>query len=335
MVPAADTGIAKEEFHKAVQILKPFSQKNIGMARWQLFSTLAILYSSVVAAFFVYRFGWYFSMLFLPVTTAMLCRSYVIIHDCGHRSFFSSKWANSVAGNICSFAIFIPYFVWKYIHDVHHQHVGNLDKRDVNPETWTMTLNEYNAARPFRRFLYRFMRTRFWRFALAPWAIFGVLFRLPNPKFDRAGNISVIVFDVLYALIFWFLFSHFEPMRIVISFGIPLLLFFTIAFYVFYAQHQFEETYWEYTDDWNYEAASFRGSTYLSAPKWFHWISGNVMHHNIHHVISTIPNYNLAKAHEALSREIDYPSISIFKVYSMLDYKLWDEEKKKMVGFPV
>lgn len=317
-----------------MRILKPFCKKNIGRARWQFFSTLAILYSSIFLSFSLYDFGWYFSLLLLPVTTAMLCRSYVIIHDCGHQSFFRGQLANAIAGNLCALAILIPYSVWKYIHDVHHNHVGNLDKRDVNPEAWTMTVREYESSGTFKKLRYRFLRTRFWRFALAPWLVFGVVFRFPNPKFDRAGNISVVVYNLLYAAVAILLFRYFEPLQIVLAFVLPLVAFFTIAFYVFYAQHQFEDTYWENTDEWNYEAASFHGSTYLSAPKWFHWLSGNVMHHNIHHVISSIPNYNLPKAHAALSKEIEYPSISIFKVYGMLDYKLWDEEKKKMVGFP-
>lgn len=304
------------------------------MASWQLASTLVILSVSVFAAFYVYTFGWYFSLLFVPVTAAMLCRCYVIVHDCGHRSFFRSELFNDIAGNLAAFPMFIPHFTWKYIHDVHHNHVGNLDKRDVNPETWTMTVKEYQQSNRFKKLMYRFLRTRIWRFALAPWLIFGVLFRFPNTKFDWKGNVSVVVYDILYVTIFWLLFQHFAPLQIVLGFILPLVCFFTIAFYVFYAQHQFEDTYWEHADEWNYESASFHGSSYLSAPLWFHWLSGNVMHHNVHHVIATIPNYNLAKAHEALRKEIEYSGMSIFSVYSMLDYKLWDEEKKKMVGFP-
>jgi len=264
----------------------------------------------------------------------MLCRCYVIVHDCGHRSFFRSNLMNDIAGNIAAFPMFIPHFTWKYIHDVHHAHVGNLDRRHENPETWTMTVAEYNSSNRLKKGLYRFMRSRFWRFAVAPWAVFGVLMRFPNTKFDWKGNVSVIVYDMLYIGIAWWLLQHFSIAVVLVSAALPLVGFFTIAFYVFYAQHQFEDTYWEYTDDWNYAAASFHGSTYLSAPKWFHWLSGNVMHHNIHHVISSIPNYNLAKAHAALSKEIEYPEISIFETWNLLDFKLWDEEKKKMVGFP-
>jgi acyl-lipid omega-6 desaturase (Delta-12 desaturase) len=326
---------AQQEFRRAVEILKPFCKKNIGYAAYQLVSTLAILYASFFFAFWVFQFGWYYTIVFIPVTAAMLCRCYVIIHDCGHRSFFRSDLANDIAGNLAAFPILIPHFTWKYIHDVHHKHVGNLDMRDVNPESWTMTVREYNNSGAFKKALYRFMRSRFWRFAIAPWAVFGVLMRFPNPKFDWKGNVSVMLYDVLYVAIAVLLLKYFAPVQILLAVVIPLILFFTIAFYVFYAQHQFEDTYWEYTEDWNYAAASFHGSTYLSAPKWFHRLSGNVMHHNIHHVISSIPNYNLAKAHSTLRREIEYPEISIFKVYSMLDFKLWDEEKKKMVGFPV
>lgn len=240
---------AQSDFRRAAQLLKPFCKKNVSYAVYQWISTLVILYASLVGAFWVYSFGWYFTLAFTPVTAAMLCRCYVIIHDCGHRSFFRSDLANDIAGNIAAFPILIPHFTWKYIHDVHHNHVGNLDKRDVNPESWTMTVKEYNASGAFKKLLYRFMRSRFWRFAVAPWAVFGVLMRFPNPKFDTKGNISVIVYDILYVAIAWVLLKYFLPLQIILAVVVPLVLFFTIAFYVFYAQHQFEDTYWEYSED--------------------------------------------------------------------------------------
>jgi omega-6 fatty acid desaturase (delta-12 desaturase) len=328
------TNATREEYRRALDILKPFCRKDIGKAMQQLIGTIVGVYGSIALGLYLFQYGWYFSLITVPITAIFFCRSYAIEHDCGHHSFLRGRLQNSIAGNIVAFPTLIPYAMWKFIHNSHHNHVGNLDKRDVNPEMWTMTVNEYNNTKGVKRLMYHFMRSRISRFVFAPIIVFGLIFRIPNPKFDTQGNIGVVIYDLLYGALYWFVFKHFDGTALLLVYVTPLMMFYTLAFYVFYAQHQFEETYWEKEEDWNYEEATFKGSTYLTAPKWFNWISCNVVYHNIHHLISAIPNYNLEKAHLALSKELSYKPISIFSVYQLLDYKLWDEEKKKMVGFP-
>ncbi len=321
----------KEEYRKALQTLKPFCKKNESKSNWYAVSTFVMLYGSMLVSLFLFDYSIFLSILLIPVTTIFMCRSYVIEHDCGHQSLFKSKYKNAIVGNIMGFAIMIPYHMWKYIHNSHHNHVGNLDKRDMNPEMWTLTVDEYLAASSFKKVMYQFIRSKFSRFIVAPIAIFAIIFRIPNAKFDKQSNISVIIHDLLYIVVAWFLLSQFGFTKILIVYMIPVVFFFTIASYMFYAQHQFEDTYWENEKDWNYEEATFKGSTYLTAPKWINWISGNVVYHNVHHLISTIPFYNLEKAQEKLGESMRFTPISIFKVYSLLNYKVWDEKKKKLI----
>lgn len=323
----------KSDYRKALEILKPFCKKNIGLANFQFVTTFIFLWSTLLLSYFVYDEGWYFSLILFPIITILMCRSYVIEHDCGHQSFYRKKSTNAIIGNIMAFPIMIPYSMWKYIHNSHHNHVGNLDKRDINPEMWTMTVKEYENSSAFKKIAYQFIRSKFSRFVFAPVAIFGIIFRFPNRKFDRMSNIAVIIYDILYFLTFWFITDYISFEKLLFIYFIPLVGFFMIASYVFYAQHQFEDTYWENNENWTYEEATFKGSTFLSAPRWFNWVSGNVVYHNIHHLISTIPNYNLEKAQLALGNSLEFKPISIFKVYSLLELKLWDEEKKKLVGF--
>lgn len=322
---------SKSDFQLALKILKPFAKKNIKMAHWQLSSTLIFLWGSVALSAFAYSYNPYYCLAFIPVTTIFLCRSYIIEHDCGHQSFYRKKHWNALAGHLTGFPIMIPYTMWKYIHDSHHNHVGNLDKRDINPEMWTMTVDEFNTASKIKRFFYQIFRSRFTRFIIAPLLIFGILFRIPFNKFDAASKMTVLIYDVLYAGLFYLLFINFSFTSLALIFFIPLLFFFTIASYVLYAQHQYEDTYWEKDEDWTYEAATFKGSTFLTAPKWFNWVSGNVVYHNVHHLISGIPNYNLKKAQDALGNTLVFEPISIFKVWGLFKYKLWDEKKKKLV----
>ena len=323
----------KDDYKLALRILRPFGKKDIGKANLQFFMTFVSLHGLLVLSYTLYDTSPLISVFIIPFITVFMCRSYVIEHDCGHQSFYRKTWVNTLVGNILAFLIMIPYSMWKYIHDSHHNNVGNLDKRHLNPELWTLTVNEYREASRFKKLSYRFIRSKFCQFALSPFTVFFILFRLPNSRFDTTSNISVLVYDLLYLSLFWFFFKEVAFIKLTVVYFLPLFLFANIASYVFYAQHQFENTYWEKESEWTYEEATFKGSTYLIAPKWFNWLSGNVVYHNIHHLISTIPNYNLEEAQRKLGDSLGFTPISLFKVYQLVDYKLWDENMKKMVGF--
>jgi omega-6 fatty acid desaturase (delta-12 desaturase) len=324
----------KEKYRKVQEILKPFCRKDLSKAITQVSVAFCSMMALVISSFFLYDINPWLTLLVAPLITAFLCRSFVIVHDCGHQSLFQSRKINSAVGNIFGIFSAIPYHMWQFIHDSHHANVGNLDKRDLNPDLWTMTVREYESAGPVKRAVYRHIRSRISRLVFAP-LVLPALFRIPNPKQNRKAMISVIGYDIFYAVTLYFLLQIMSPFKLLVIYGLPLYLFWVIASYVLYAQHQFEDTYWEKQENWSYEEATLQGATYLTSPKWFAWMSGNVGYHNIHHLIAAIPNYNLAKAQLAIDEVIRFKPISIFSIYGLLDYKLWDEEEKKLVPFPV
>jgi omega-6 fatty acid desaturase (delta-12 desaturase) len=322
------------QFNQAIELLKPFTAKNIRRANWYFFSTIFVFWTSVLlSAYFVVFFPLGL-LLSIPITTAFMCRSYVIEHDCGHGSFYRTETANFIAGNLMGFGILIPYSLWKYIHHSHHMHVGNLDKRSFNPEIWTMTLDEYRNSAVMKRLAYRFMRSKFTRFTLTPTINLGLMFRLIHPRFNWKANVSVVLHDLLYAFILWKIHAYFSWTNLFIIFYIPLVIFYFVASYTFYAQHQFEDTYWEKEDLWHYQEASFYGATYIAAPKWYCWLTGNVVFHNIHHLMSGIPFYRLEEAKERFGQTLPFRMIPLSEVWKMLSLKVWDENQKKLVPIP-
>lgn len=321
------------DYNKIIQILKPFSLKNTSIANYQFFSTLLILWSTIIFSFFFVTKSYYFLFLTIPITTIFMCRSYVIEHDCGHQSFYSSRIFNTIIGNIMGFGILIPYSMWKFIHNSHHNNVGNLDKRELNPEIWTMTLQEYLDSPAYKKIAYRIMRSRFTRMVIVPTINFGIIFRLVHPKFSSQAIISVIVHDIIYAVIIIFLLKYITLWALFLSFFAPLILFYCIASFTFYAQHQFEDTYWENDENWNYHDANFKGATCIKAPGWYRWLTGNVLFHNVHHISTSIPNYNLKNAEKTLSSVINYDYINLIEVWNLLGLKVWDEKRKKLVPF--
>ena len=59
--------------------------------------------------------------------------------------------------------------------------------------------------------------------------------------------------------------------------------------WLFYVQHQFEDTYWENAGDWSYADAALRGSSYLRLPKVLQFFTGNIGLHHVHHLSARCP----------------------------------------------
>ena len=82
--------------------------------------------------------------------------------------------------------------------------------------------------------------------------------------------------------------------------------------WLFYVQHQFEDTYWERDTEWTFVDAALRGSSYLRLPKVLQFFTGNIGLHHVHHLNARIPNYNLQAAHDANPMFHDVPTLSLW-----------------------
>jgi len=175
-----------EEFDKAIKILQPYTKQNSYYSISQLILTIVMLYVGILLSYYsILNSSFWILVISMPITIAFMCRSYVIEHDCGHQSYFRSANLNDITGNVFGFGIMIPYSMWKFIHNSHHMHVGNLDKRDFNPEVWTMTITEFQNAPKIKRTFYRFMRSRFSRLIIVPSINYGLACRLIHPNFNK------------------------------------------------------------------------------------------------------------------------------------------------------
>ena len=83
----------------------------------------------------------------------------------------------------------------------------------------------------------------------------------------------------------------------------PLLLTGAAGVWLFYVQHQFEETYWQTNEEWSFDDAALQGSSHLDLPRILQFFTGNIGLHHVHHLSARIPNYNLQAAHEAAQLE--------------------------------
>ncbi len=107
----------------------------------------------------------------------------------------------------------------------------------------------------------------------------------------------------------------------------------SIGIWLFYVQHQFEDAYWQGSDDWTYSDAALLGSSYLKLPKVLQFFTGNIGLHHVHHLNARIPNYNLQRAHDENPVFHQVPTLSLRDALGAVRLKLWDEERGKLVTF--
>jgi omega-6 fatty acid desaturase (delta-12 desaturase) len=101
--------------------------------------------------------------------------------------------------------------------------------------------------------------------------------------------------------------------------------------WLFYVQHQFEDTYWEHGGDWSYTDAALRGSSHLALPGLLRYFTSNIGLHHVHHLNARIPSYNLQRAHDENPVFHDVPTLSLRDGLRAVRLKLWDEERGRLV----
>lgn len=271
-------------------------------------------------------------MLLAVLASGFFVRVFIIFHDCCHHSFFQNRKANEVVGIITGILTFFPYHQWKYEHSVHHATSSNLERRGTG-DMWTLTVNEYTELSQSRRLVYRLYRNPFVMFGLGPIHLFLNQYRLNRKGAGRKERLNTHVTNFTLAGVLGLLCLILGWKGVLLVEGPILYLSGMIGIWLFYVQHQFEHTYFEKAEKWDYLSAALKGSSFYKLPKVLQWITGNIGFHHIHHLGPRVPNYSLQKAHESSPFLQDVSSISLLSSLRSLRYRLWDEDNNRFVGF--
>jgi acyl-lipid omega-6 desaturase (Delta-12 desaturase) len=275
----------------------------------------------------------YLLVLALAIPAAgFVLRTYIMFHDCAHGSFLPSKRANVWLGVALGLVVYAPFVSWRHSHAVHHATAGDLDRRGVG-DVLTLTVAEYRASPWLRRLGYRLFRNPLVMFGLGP--IYGLLLqprlvsRSARPRLRRSVIVTNIALAALVGALCWLV-----GWREYLLVQMPTALLAGAAgVWLFYVQHQFEDTYWQSADDWSYADAALRGSSYLKLPKVLQFFTGNIGLHHVHHLSTRIPNYNLQRAHDRNPIFRDVPTLSLWDGLRAVRFKLWDEDRGRLVTF--
>ena len=236
---------------------------------------------------------------------------------------------------------------WRHYHALHHSTTGNLDARvegdltpmrihnyvQTNGDFLTLTVKEYQNLKKWEKLTYRFYRNPLFLFVLIPPFLFVFMNRFSNPKATLKQRQSVYFTNLALFVILLLLGITIGFLPLLIILGPTLFISSVAGVWLFYIQHQFEQTYWEKKGVWSFEKASLIGSSYYKLPVILQWFTGNIGLHHIHHLSPKIPNYFLQECHQNSRLFQQTPPLGLNKGLKSIFLNLWDEDKNKMVDF--
>jgi omega-6 fatty acid desaturase (delta-12 desaturase) len=282
-----------------------------------------------------WHFGyWYVSLLLTVPAGGFLTRLFMIQHDCGHGSFFRRRATNDWVGRILGVFTLTPYDAWRRAHAIHHGTSGNLDRRGIG-DLDTMTVREYRAQPFLGRLRYRLYRNPLVLFGLGPVYMFILRHRLPlgatiahwrawiSPMTTNLATAAVVAGLMWLVGVKTFLLTQ-VPITLIAG---------SIGVWLFFIQHQFDETFWAGDKSWNQADAALRGSSYYVLPGFLRWLTANIGMHHVHHLHARIPYYRLPQVLRDQARLAAASRVSLWESIRCARLALWDEGKNKLVSF--
>ncbi len=217
---------------------------------------------------------------------------------------------------------------------MHHATSGNLDRRGIG-DVGTLTVQEYLARSRWGRLRYRLYRHPLIMFGLGPAYLFIVEHRLPIDLMrsgwmpwlsTMATNFAIAAF---VATMIWLV--GIGPFLIV---HLPItLLAASIGVWLFYVQHQFENTVWAHERAWSLHEAALHGSSHYALPGPLRWFTANIGVHHVHHLCSRVPCYRLPLVLRDHPNLEGIGRLTLLQSLKCVRLVLWDEGRQRLVSF--
>ncbi len=313
-------------------LVVPFAKAKDLRAYWQIFNTIIPYLGFIFLMYYLLSIGVHY-LIVLPIAiipALFLVRVFIMFHDCTHKSFMKSKRAMNILGHIFGILVFTPFHQWQREHKEHHRTVGNIDKRGTG-DVWTLTVEEYKSSKFMKRLGYRLYRNPLILFIIGPVYMFVISQRLPfgnKTKDDWKSWIitNLGVLAIILTVTFTVGFNYYLMIQLPIIFVAS-----SLGVWLFFVQHQYDEVYWEESDNWDVTDAALKGSSVYRLPLILDWFTGNIGYHHIHHLNARIPNYSLRKMFKSTNEFHNSKEIKIFSSLRLAWLYLYDEKSKKLI----
>lgn len=314
------------------QAIAPYERSSVTRSIWQLINTCVPFFLLWYAAYRSLSLSYWLTLALAIPSGLLLVRIFIIFHDCCHGSFFASRRANEVAGTLTGILTCAPYYQWRHSHAVHHATSGNLDRRGMG-DIWTLTVEEYLALTPLRRLGYRLYRNPLVMFGLGPMYVFLMEYRFNRKEAGAKERLNLYMTNLGIVAMAGLLTWAIGWKALLLVHGPAFFVSGLAGFWLFYVQHQFEGTYFETGENWDYLRAALEGSSFYKLPKVLDWFTGSIGFHHIHHLSPRVPNYLLERAHTENPLFQAVPPVTLLASFRSLAFRMWDEDRKRLVGF--
>lgn len=317
-----------------VRILAQYREPSDARSVLELLVTMVPFVLLTALAWWSMSISYALAAIISALNGAFLVRIFVIQHDCGHSAFFTNRHVNDWIGRGLGVLTLTPYDVWRRTHSIHHSSAGNLDKRGIG-DVATLTVAEFRSLSTFKKIVYRFYRHPIFMFGLVPAYLFFLQNRLPIGLMRSGWRywISAMGTNLALAAVLGIGLYFAGYLSIVLIFLPTTLVGASIGVWLFYVQHQFEDTLWDRNQDWQLHDAALRGSSHYILPPVLRWFSANIGVHHVHHLYSRIPFYRLTEVlrdHPALAKA---QTLTLRESISCARLHLWDENRRKLLSF--
>ena len=112
-----------------------------------------------------------------------------------------------------------------------------------------------------------------------------------------------------------------------------ILLAASMGVWLFYVQHQFEDTVWANEKSWTVHEAALHGSSHYDLPVVMRWFTANIGVHHVHHLCSRIPYYCLPRVLSDHPELKNVGRITLRESLASVRLALWDETQRHLISF--
>ncbi|WP_249869488.1 fatty acid desaturase [Oceanobacillus saliphilus] len=324
--------MSKQKQAQLRKSVAPFANSNTKASIIQLINSIVPFILLWFLSYQSLAISIWLSLAISVIAAGFVIRIFIIFHDCTHMSFFKNAKANRVVGTITGIITHFAFEKWKRDHSIHHATSSNLDKRGTG-DVWVMTVEEYADASFWGKLSYRLYRNPIIMFGLGPVFLFLISNRFNRKGAKRKERLNTYLINISIAAIY-------TALILVIGWQAFLMVQLPILFiagaagiWLFYVQHQFEDSYFENEDEWDYVKAAVDGSSYYKLPKVIEWLTGSIGYHHVHHLSPRVPNYNLEKAHESTPPLHQATTITLKTSLKSIRFRLYDQASRSFVSF--
>jgi len=264
-------------------------------------SILVTLVFTALSIYLIHLSPWYLLPIAWIFAGTAATGLFVIGHDCGHRSMFSSVFLCDVVGTLTLTLLVYPYHPWRIKHNLHHANTNRLHVDNA----WQPTHpDKYMAANKVVRGFLQLVKGPVWFIgSIGHWLVEHFDVSQYAPEQQPGVRQSLYAVGIFSATLFPMLYHFFGVWGIFKYYAIPWLVYHFWMSTFTLVHHTLPHIPFLDEKDWSPIAARISFTVHCDYPLWIEYLCHDINIHVPHHLSTAIPSYNLKKAHNILKQK--------------------------------